>query len=180
MTIVDHSPEAMTLRARVYLAACGFRHVLIGLFLIVTPWLFNAALFVPIFNLLPLLAWGVSMTVCGVVCTLAWIIRNGDWARVGMVMSASITLVLAAGLTIGLFSVWADWVETVGLHEAWTLLLAREDGYPQRLVGLAAAPPSPFLTLVMMAVTVKDFAICAQPMRVPLEESVRVRRLKRS
>jgi len=180
MSIVDHSPEAMTTRARVYLGASGFRHTLLGLFAIFTPWLFNAALFVPIFNLLPLLAWGIVMVFTGLTCTVAWIIRNADIARAGIVMSASITLVLAVGLTIGLVDVWAGWANAVGWSEARNLFLAREILYPPRLLTLAPAPPSPFLVLVMLAVTVKDYAVCAQPMRVPLEESVRVRRLKRA
>ena len=176
MTIVDRSPEAMTNRARVYLAASGFRHTVLGLFLIATPWLFSAALFVPIFNLLPLTAWGIIMLLCGIVCTASWIARNGDLARVGMVLSASITLVLAAGLTIGLVSVWASWIETVTWPEAWALFVSRQVTYPPRLVAVAPSPPSPFLMLVMIAVTVKDFAVTAQPMRVPLEESISRRR----
>jgi hypothetical protein len=180
MTIVDHSPEAMTTRARVYLAACGFRHALLGIFVIGTPWLFSAALFVPIFNLLPLIAWGAIMFVCGFLCTTAWITRRADWARAGMVISASITLVLAAGLTIGLVSVWTDWVQAVGWGTVRTLFAGHDDTYPARLLSVASAPPSPFLALVMIAVTVKDFAVCAQPMRVPLEESITRRRLKQA
>lgn len=138
-------PRAMTTRARVYLGAAGFRHFSIGLSLLLTPQLYLAAAFIPIFNLLPLPVWGVVMTLEGVACALAAATRHTGTARGSIGFSAVITSVMAAGLSVGIIASWLN--------------------------GLS---PSPVLGVILLALTVKDFTMCAQPLRVPLEESVGV------
>ena len=170
--IVDRSPQAMTGRARVYLAAAGTRHGFIGLAILTAPWLWGATVYIPIFNLLALVAWGVIMTIEGVACFTAAIGRNAALARVSMVVSATITLIVAAGLAFGVALAWIEWVNVIGPDRLWHLLLTRPNDYPIHLRGLHVPPPSPYLPIVMLAITVKDFAMCAQPLRVPLEESV--------
>ena len=172
MNFVDHSPGAMTRRARVYLSAAGFRHAAIGVFLLGTPWLFSAAAFVPIFNLLPLNVWGVVMLLDGLGCLAAAILRNADIARAAMVLSAVITLILGAGLAFGIVQAWDVWIGRLGFPAAVDLFMDRPTMFPADLVAVAPAPPSPFLPLVMLAVTIKDFVMVAQPLRVPLEETV--------
>ena len=176
--IVDRSPNAMTGRARVYLAAAGTRHGFIGLAILTAPWLWGSAVYIPIFNLLPLPIWGVIMTIEGIACYTAAIGRNATVARVSMVISAVVTLVIAAGLAFGVALAWAEWVQVVGWGRAWELLLIHPDEYPFNLRPIHAPPPSPYLPIVMLALTVKDFAMCAQPLRVPLEESVGDLRLR--
>lgn len=169
--LVDRSPRAMTARARVYLGVAGYRHFIIGAFLLVTPWLFSAAAFIPIFGLLPLKLWGVIMTLEGIACVAAAVTRNAAIARGAIAGSAVITLALALGLWIGIIAAWVTWFRAVGWGAVWHLLVTYPDKFPGDLLALAAAPPSPFLPVVLLAITVKDFVMCAQPLRVPLEES---------
>lgn len=174
--LVDHSPGAMTPRARTYISAGGWRHLLIGLTMLGLPWLYSAAAFIPIFNLLSLNVWGWEMTVVGLVCLVGSLTRRADVARVGMVGSAVTTLVLAAGLSVGVIEVWIAWLNAISPAAVWDLLATRPPTFPvDLLVGTSTVPPSPFLPLVMLAVTVKDFTMCAQPLRVPLEERVGIR-----
>ena len=172
LNLVDHSPRAMTARARAYLSAAGYRHFTIGAFLLVLPWLFSAAAFIPIFGLVPLVAWGVIMTAEGIACTAAAVTRNATIARASIAVSAVITLTMAMGLWVGVIASWNRWIALVGWEQVWSLVAARPDTFPAALLLLAAAPPSPFLPVVLTALTVKDFVMCAQPLRVPLEESV--------
>lgn len=167
------------MRARIYIGAGGFRHGVVGLTMLILPWLYAGAAFVPIFNLIPLTAWGWIMTVTGLVCVAAAVVRNGNIARVGIVCSAVITLVLAAGLTIGIAAVWMQWTHAIGWGRLVALFWDHPVAYPDYLRAVTPlTPPSPFLPLIMLAFTVKDFTMCAQPLRVPLEERMGDRRLR--
>jgi hypothetical protein len=110
------------------------------------------------------------MVLTGAACLLGAVAKNGNIARAGVCSSAVVTLVLAVGLTIGIIAVWVGWSQAVGWDQAWKIMLNRPETYPPQLLQIYIAPPSPFLPLVMLAVTVKDFTMCAQPLRVPLEE----------
>lgn len=147
----DHSPEAMTRRARWYLGIATFRHGSLGLFCLIMPWLFGSAAFIPILDFIPIWAWGSVMVFCAIVCGLAARLRSGDWARWGMVISATITTVLAAGVLIGVSIVWWEW-----LHQ------------------LRDAPASPVLPIILGSLAAKDFVVCAQPIRSPFESVVRL------
>lgn len=168
--VVDHEPRTMSFRARIYLGTAGGRHLLVGITLLLTPWLYSAAAFIPIFNTLPLVAWGIIMTAEGILCGIAAATRRATLARVSIAGSATITLALATGLTIGIVAAWAVWFNTVGWDAAVHVILTAPQIYPADLLGLGPAPPSPFMPIVMLALTVKDFTVCAQPLRVPLEE----------
>lgn len=169
--IIDHSPDAMTPRARTYIAAGGWRHFLVGATMLAFPWLYGAAAFIPIFNLISVTQWGIVTTLVGLICLGGSATRNGDVARVGIVGSAILTLVLAAGLAVGVSAVWVEWVNQVGWDEIVTLFRTHPKALPASLlIQGTTVPPSPFLPLVMCALTVKDFTMCAQPLRVPLEE----------
>lgn len=179
MSLVNHDPAAMTTRARWYLGAAAFRHGVIGVALLVAPWLFGAATFIPVFGAIPLIYWGIFMTIDGLACGIAAITRQPTVARYAVMASAVITLVLAAGLWIGVTVVWRGWVEIVGPHELWYLIGNPPAELPARLLMMAPAPPSPFLPVVMTALSVKDFAVCAQPLRSPFEHPTLVRRAVR-
>lgn len=168
--LFDQAPRAMSKRARLYLATAGSRHFLVGASLLAAPWLYSAAAFIPIFNTLPLIAWGLIMTGIGIACYAAAGTRNPSIARVAIGVSACITLALAFGLTIGVVASWWVWIDRVSWPVVLDLIWTRPLVYPADLLGLGPAPPSPFLPIVMMAVAVKDFIVCRQPLRVPLEE----------
>jgi hypothetical protein len=146
----DHSPEAMTRRARWYLSVAGLRQGTLGLFCILTPWLFTSAAFIPILSYLPVAWWGIFMTICGILCGLAALLRSGDMARVAMVISATITLVLAAGVWIGIGAIWVDY---------WQ--------------GDREVAASPLMPILLTALAAKDYIVCAQPVRSPFEAVVR-------
>ena len=162
----------MTGRARSYLLAASYRHLLVGIFLILLPWLFSAAAFIPIFGLVPLMLWGVVMTLEGCACVAAAVTRNGRIARWSIGASAVITATLATGLWLGVLATWANWTAAVSWGRVLALIIDHPDTYPAALLLIAAAPPSPFLPIVLTSLTWKDFIMCAQPLRVPLEESV--------
>ena len=180
MTIVprvDHTPGAMSRRARIYIIAGGSRHFLIGLTIVLFPWLYSSAAFIPVFNLVDQLLWGCIMLVVGAVCLVGAITRKADIARAGMVGSAVITAVLAVGLLLGLINVWIMFGQTVGGPALLDLIRDRPRMFPIELAKRVTAPPSPFLPLLLLSVTVKDFTMCAQPLRVPVEDDT-PRRLK--
>lgn len=165
----------MTARARVYLSTAGYRHFVIGAFLLVLPWLFSAAAFIPIFGLVPLMLWGVIMTAEGIACVLAAVTRNAAIARASIAASAVITLTLALGMWVGVVATWVNWIGVVGWDQVWTLVYMHQDAFDATLRLLAPPPPSPFLPVILTALSVKDFVMCAQPLRVPFEESVHPR-----
>jgi hypothetical protein len=146
---VDHSPEAMTRRARWYLGIATFRHGSLGLFCLIMPWLFGAAAFIPVLDFLPIWGWGTVMVACSLLCGMAAFLRSGDWARWSMVISATITTVLAVGVLIGVSIVWWQW-----------------------FMGLRPDPSSPVLPIVLGSLAAKDFVVCAQPIRSPFESVV--------
>lgn len=171
----DRSIDAMTKRARLYFVAGGGRHGLTGLTLLLLPWMYSGAAFVPIFNMLSVLTWGWIMFITGLICNFAAVNKNGDLARIGIVFSAMITAVMALGLWVGISIVWFKWFDEVGPDAFWTLVWDRPSTYPELLKTISnIIPPSPFLPIVMTALVIKDFAMCAQPLRVPLEERVGV------
>ena len=145
----------MTRRARWYLGIATFRHGSLGLFCLIMPWLFGNAAFVPILNFLPIWGWGAAMTACALVCGLAAFLRSGDWARWAMVISATITTVLAVGVLIGISTVWLDWLAEPSLNPSIAL-------------------PSPVLPIILGSIAAKDFVVCAQPIRSPFESVVRL------
>jgi hypothetical protein len=176
--MVDPDPRAMSPRARTYISAGGTRHLFIGLSMIVAPWLYSAAAFIPIFNLLDSGIWAWSMTMVGAVCLAGALTRKPDIARAGMIGSAVLTVVLAAGLTLGLINVWWSFGQTLGTERLLDLVIDRPPLYPAELVQIVVAPPSPFLALVLISLSVKDFTMCAQPLRVPVEDRLEVARVR--
>lgn len=176
ISLVDRSPYAMTNRARTYLSVAGARHFLVGAFMLSTPWLFSAAAFGPMFTAVPLDGWGVALFAVGAACAFSAIARNADVARVAMVASATISSVLGLGLAIGIGAAWSTWVQHLGWDLVSDLLATRPVAYPDGLLGLTTAPPSPMLPLALIPLAIKDLVMCAQPLRVPLEDIPQPRR----
>lgn len=168
--LMDRSPWAMTDRARAYLALAGTRHFLTGAFFLGFPWLFSAAAYVPMFGAVPLDTWGVVFALEGMACTFAAIARNADVARVAMVVSAVISTVLGVGLSIGICMAWSTWLDHVGVQVMLDLISTRPPKYPPDLLILAPAPPSPLFPIILLPMAGKDLVMCAQPLRVPLED----------
>ena len=170
MTLTDPDPASMSRRAQIYVTASALRHFLIGLSLLAGPWLYSAAAFIPIFNQLPQLGWAWVMLLTGVLGLLGSFTRRAMIARLAIGASAVVTTVLAAGITIGLVNVWVDFYQVIGPDRFWALVEARPAIFPAELAVFVLAPPSPFLALILLSVSVKDFTMCAQPLRVPIED----------
>lgn len=146
MPMVDHSPEAMTRRARWYLSVAAIRHGVLGLFCLIAPWLFGNAAFIPILNFVPVWGWGSVMAATGASCAVAALFRHGGWARFAMVCSATVTVVLGVGVTIGVSIVWHQYLE-----------------------GIRDTPASPVLPVLLLTLAAKDYIVCGQPIRSPFE-----------
>jgi hypothetical protein len=146
--------------------------------MLIAPWLYSAAAFIPIFNLVDAFWWAVAMILVGLFCLVGAGLRQADIARIGMVGSAGVTIVLGFGLTIGLCEIWYDFVQTLGWTRLETLLFDHPSRFPLALLSVTAAPPSPVLALLLLSVAVKDFTICAQPLRVPTEDRIELDRVR--
>lgn len=93
-------PERMTGRAQAYLIIASVRHALIGTFCVLIPQSFKSSSFVPLRETLPLQMWGVVFLITASVCMVAAVRRSEYLARLGLIMSATTTLVWAFGISM--------------------------------------------------------------------------------
>ena len=143
-------PEEMSIRARVYLSAGLFRHLTTGLFCIFAANQFAAAAFIPIINFVSLPVWGGSMVCAAVALGCGAWLRHRTIARVGLIMSAAITALLASGLWLGAGFIW-----------------------------FSGGKATPITAIILTALVVKDLAVCTDPMKTPLELTSTWRRVAR-
>lgn len=134
------SPDEMSNRARVYLYAGTFRHLTTGLFTLFAANQFSNAVFIPIINFVSLYWWGWAMVGTAASLAVGATLRNRTLARVGLIMSATVTALLASGLWLGATGQW-----------------------------LAGGKATPILAITLTALVVKDLAVCTNPMKTPLE-----------
>jgi hypothetical protein len=156
------------------------RHLFVGLTILTLPWAYSASAFIPIFNLVDQAIWAWVMIVVGALCLLGAVTKNQDLSRAGMVGSAIVTSVLAMGLTLGVINTWIIFGHNIGSENLIQLILDHPSVFPAEMAKRFIAPPSPFLPLLLLSVSVKDFTMCAQPLRVPLEDRIRVVSLRES
>lgn len=141
-------PGEMSSRARVYLGAGTWRHLAIGLFCLLFSDQFSAAAFIPIVGFFPLWMWGGFMVSTAVSLGLGVAFRNRTLARVGLILSAAVTSLLAAGLWLGAGHVW-----------------------------MSGGNATPITAIILTALVVKDLAVCTDPMKTPLEFTTLWRRV---
>lgn len=132
--------QRMTPRARWYLNIGGVRHLAVGGFTLFFPGMFANPSWIPIISYAPLWAWAMGFIVAGVICITASIIRSANWARIGLIMSASITLACGVGIGLGIALAWVHGVQV-----------------------------TPIIVFLLLSLAAKDFAVCTQPMRSPFE-----------
>ena len=140
----DKAPEAMTRRAVAYLCIGAARHTLIGIFAIGYADQFANAAFIPIIEYAPLWVWGAFMLVAAALMLVAAIWRSAWIARLGLVVSATLTLAIGSGIALGVIEVWST--------------------------GGRATPIS---AILLLSLALKDYAVCTQPMRSPFEQVLR-------
>ena len=133
-------PDEMSDRARVYLYAGTFRHAVTGLFTLLAADQFASAVFNPIINFFPLVFWGAAMVATAFSLGVGAVLRNRTLARVGLIMSSTVTALMAVGLWMGATGLW--------LH---------------------GGKATPILAITLTALVVKDLAVCTNPMKTPLE-----------
>jgi len=149
---LPHSdPTQMSSRARKYLVIAALRHGIIGLFILVLPFLFKNAAFVPLVEYTHLWTWGAVFVAIAITCAAAAKMRKRDLARLSMIASAASTAVTAFAV------LW-------GVVETWILYANGE----------MDAPSSPFVVILLAAIAAKDYIICGQPMRTPFEDFMEV------
>lgn len=127
----------MTTRARWYLTIATLRHGLTAFFAFTVPASFASTSFNPILDAAPLWLWAIVFTGAGVSCGYAAVRRSAKVARLGLMWSATSTLMVAVGLTVAWFT------------------------------NDLSSPTGP---IIWMAVALKDFTVCADPLRSPFEE----------
>ena len=100
LVLVGH----MTTRARVYLSIAAGRHLITGGLALAAPHMFSSTSFIPIVAAAPLWFWGLVFIGAGLACAGAGVRKSERLARLGLIWSATSTLVIAAGLFIAYFT----------------------------------------------------------------------------
>lgn len=96
------SRRTMTTRARWYLKIAAIRHLLIAGLAIFTPWSFQSPNFAAIKDTADLWVWGVVFAGAGVACGAGAVTRSSRIARLGLMWSATSTLMAAVGFILAL------------------------------------------------------------------------------
>jgi hypothetical protein len=96
--------RSMTPRARWYLTIAATRHAMVGAFAILSPQAFQSTSFYPIINAAPLWLWGAMFLFVAVACALGAYKRSARIARLGLMGSASSTLMVGVGILMAWFT----------------------------------------------------------------------------
>lgn len=126
----------MTVRARAYLLVAAVRHSLVGIFALVAADTFKSTSFLPLLNVAPLWVWGLFSVGAGLLAGFGAIQGGLPVARAALMLSATLTAVVAASLLIAVFT------------------------------GQLTSPTGP---IIWVAVALKDFIQCGDPLRSPFE-----------
>ena len=103
----DHSPEAMTPRARAYLAVVTVRHLLVGGVFLLLGGSMPPAPYRAFADPAPLAMWGSAALVVGTVALVSVAWRSERWARFALIISATLTSLMALALILSLFDLTA-------------------------------------------------------------------------
>lgn len=99
-----HPPRSMTARARWYLAIAATRHLLVGAFCLLAPQTFTSTSFYPIISAAPLWGWGLIFLGASAACGIGAHRRSARVARLGLMWSATSTMMVAVGLLLAWFT----------------------------------------------------------------------------
>lgn len=105
-TVMGHHPfpRSMTPRARWYLTIAATRHILVAGFAILAPGSFQSPSFHPIILAAPLWMWGIVFAGAGVACAAGAVKKSARIARLGLMLSATSTLMTGVGILIAYFT----------------------------------------------------------------------------
>lgn len=130
----------MTSRARWYLNVGAGRHLAVGGFTLFFPGMFSNPSWIPIINYAPLWVWALGFIVAGAVCIAAALLRSANLARIGLILSASITLACGVGIGLGIAMAWVHGQQV-----------------------------TPIIVFLLLSLAFKDYVVCTQPMASPFE-----------
>lgn len=150
MTLLPTPPpgERMTPRARIYMAICAARHVLLGAACLIDPGGFTSGSFAGVKDVLRwwvgpdemLRIWGAAFVAVGAICSVAAIAGRVELARIGLLTSVVISAMWVGGFVA---SIWS------GQSAGWSGVI------------------------VWGAVTGKDLTMLQDPLRNPFEPLIR-------
>ena len=110
----DHSPEAMTLRARAYLAVVTLRHFAVAVILLTLLGGLPSASLAGFDASTPLVTWGWLSVTVGAIAFVGGTWRSERWARTALISSAALTGAMAAALGLSWHSLTVlGWVVLV-------------------------------------------------------------------
>lgn len=96
--------RSMTPRARWYLTIAATRHLLVAAFAILAAGSFQSPSFGPIIAAAPLWMWGIVFAGAGLACGVGAYMRSARIARLGLMWSASSTLMVGVGILLAWFT----------------------------------------------------------------------------
>lgn len=96
--------RSMTPRARWYLIIAATRHTLVGVFAVFAANSFTSPSFGPIISAAPLPFWGVMFLTVAVALGLGAWLKSARIARLGLMGSATTTLMIGIGLLLAYFT----------------------------------------------------------------------------
>lgn len=105
-TLMGHHafPRSMTPRARWYLTIAATRHALMAGFTILAADTFQSPSFRPMIEAAPLWMWGIVFAGAGLACGLGALKKSARIARLGLMLSATSTLMTGVGILIAYFT----------------------------------------------------------------------------
>lgn len=136
----------MTTRARWYLNIGATRHLLVGGFTLGFPHMFANPSWIPIISYAPLWAWAIGFILAGLICMAAAVLGDATWARIGLILSAAITMACGVGIGLGITIAWVHGVQV-----------------------------TPIIVFLLLSLAAKDYAVCTQPMASPFEHLMNAR-----
>lgn len=96
--------RSMTPRARWYLTIAAARHAIVGLFAICAAEAFKSPSFYPIIAAAPLWLWGLVFLGAAFACGAGALLRSARIARLGLMWSATSTLMVGVGILLAYFT----------------------------------------------------------------------------
>ena len=166
----------MTKRARTYLTIGMFRHLILGLAVVLVPGMFRSSAYVPVITSVEALPglrghsldfWGVLMLVTALLLAVAVVTRQVAWARAGLAASIVITAAIGAGVTLGVGAVWWEVSQAAISHGMpwWQPIAAPLPGQDP--------VPSIVIPVLLLTLAGKDGVAVRQPLDAPFEALVR-------
>lgn len=136
----------MTRRAQWYLGIGATRHLLIGVFAVIFPYMFANPVFMAVVSYAPLPIWGAVFVFTALVMFTSCFTKSAKWARIGLIISASSTLAFGMGILLGVLATLAG-----------------------------GSRVTPITAILLLSLAAKDYAVCTQPLCSPFESLLRRR-----